>query len=257
MNADRCLDSAWFRWSATLFFLISGLFLTGLMMLATPSFWYIPCALILAAGSPLWKWPRRGASFTLPPLVAFLIQFIVTDHLGWRSSGRCFLVFAFAAAVAFVLTAIPLALRGFSRRLLVGSLALVMVSLGVDRIFTGKIRTETVSVQWSVNGNVPWGQIALNDDGSAPVVIYEAFPGGGYCYDAINSPELKQRLVSSGLPTVQATYNKFIDFGRERGYNIGSVDGIVFNRGTKTVRAGWSEGGFVEGDGGNRANSCH
>jgi hypothetical protein len=48
-------------------------------------------------------------------------------------------------------------------------------------------------------------------------------------------------------PAINVEYNVFSDFGRRRGYNIRSVDGLVFNEGEKPVRSGEAYGGYVMG----------
>ena len=63
---------------------------------------------------------------------------------------------------------------------------------------------------------------------------YTARVGDSYCYDAFQSEELRQRLSSKDGRTVEVEYNIFRDFGKERSYNVRSVDGFLLNEGQHT-----------------------
>jgi len=91
-------------------------------------------------------------------------------------------------------------------------------------------------MQWSVNGQVPWGDAGPLDQNAQPLVVIYRNLDGGYCYDALYSAELKQKLLKDALPTVKVDYDLFINFGKITGYNTRSVDGIQFNDGHRVVR---------------------
>jgi hypothetical protein len=76
----------------------------------------------------------------------------------------------------------------------------------------------------------------------------------GYCFDAIFSPELKTQLTATNRPVITVDYNLFKDFGRVRGYNVHSVDGMVFNNGDRIVR---SEGSAAYGGRSGSVVDCH
>src|SRR5271156_6324755 len=158
---------------------------------------------------------------------------------------RWFFYFALAVGAGTFLAVTVLWCTRFNKSLLICSLALVVCAFAVDRIFTGKVQIETHMMDWSTNGEVPWGHVALNEHGEAPVALFERVKGG-YCYDTVDFAELKRKLIKSGQEKVEVKYNKFIDFGKERGYSLASVDGILFNDGKRSMRDVWSEGGFVE-----------
>jgi hypothetical protein len=57
-------------------------------------------------------------------------------------------------------------------------------------------------------------------------------------------------LIASNKPFITVEYNAFSDFGKARGYNIHSVDGLIFNEGDRTVRSGEdSSGTIMDGSG--------
>jgi hypothetical protein len=126
------------------------------------------------------------------------------------------------------------------------SLILILLALSVDRLFTGKVAVVAYKMNWSANGTAPWGDVEKNENGEAPIVVYRKVDGG-YCFDAVFSPELKTRLAGSDKAVVSVEYNLFSDFGRKRGYNVRSIDGLIFNVADKPVRPGESFGGYIEG----------
>jgi hypothetical protein len=88
----------------------------------------------------------------------------------------------------------------------------------------------------AINGHVPWGHQGAQWSGnSLPIVLYRRL-GDSYCYDAFQSEELRRRLSSKDGSTVEVEYNVFSDFGKERGYNVRSVDGLLLHEGERTVR---------------------
>jgi hypothetical protein len=124
------------------------------------------------------------------------------------------------------------------------SLGLVLTSFAVDRLFTNKLAVHVYQMNWSIDGEAPWGQVQLGQDGQTPVLVYRRVPHG-YCYDAVFSPELTARLIGSNASTVMVEYNTFRDFGRESSYNIHSVDGLVFNDAYRAIREEEGYGGII------------
>ena len=129
------------------------------------------------------------------------------------------------------------------------SFALVLGVFVTDRLFTDKVEVHAYSMRWTADGKGPWGNVQLRENGEPPVVVYRTTENG-YCYDALFSTELRVRLTQSNRPTVRVEYNVFKDFGRERGYNVRSVDGMVFKEGSHAVRPENGYGGqFLNGSG--------
>ncbi|MDE3136528.1 MAG: hypothetical protein KGL59_08130 [Acidobacteriota bacterium] len=240
-------ESRWVRVLLGLFFLLSGALVSLLLLLATPSFWYVPCAILWAASGFVWMVrPSLAAGLSLFPVLGIAALLVSTlpnfkqadtfDHL---------LLLCVAVALALLATAFR---RPETRRVvpLAISLSLVLAAFVVDRAFTNKLAIHTYSMEWSVNGSAPWGNVETDEKGQAPVVIYRMV-GGGYCYDAVFSPELKSRLVQSNKTLIRVEYNVRSDFGHERGYNIRSIDGLLFNDGNRALRSSDGYGGYVEG----------
>jgi hypothetical protein len=125
------------------------------------------------------------------------------------------------------------------------SLILVLIAFSVDRLFTRKVSVVAFAMNWTANGVAPWGTVERDEKGAVPVVIYRKVDGG-YCYDAVFSPELKARLDGPNK-VINVEYNVFSDFGLRRGYNIRSIDGLIFNEGERPVRTGETYGGYIMG----------
>jgi len=149
--------------------------------------------------------------------------------------------------VVIALTLIAFTFRNREARRIVPaaiSFSLVLTAFLIDRGFTNKLSIHSYSMNWSVNGIAPWGHVETDEKGESPVVVY-LNTNGGYCYDAIFSPELKARLSASNKPVVTVEYNIFSDFGHKRSYNIHAVDGLVFNVGGQPLRSGERYGGCI------------
>jgi hypothetical protein len=156
MSSGRWLGSWWFRAPVILLFLALGVYLTALSAWIGPSFWYLPCALLLILGSVLWFRPKLGASFSLPILLAFAFQLGVTDRHGWKSLDPWLVCFACSIAVGFIFVIAVLRHSGFSIQVASCAIILIASAFAVDRKFTGQVKVQTQLMEWSVNGDVPW-----------------------------------------------------------------------------------------------------
>jgi hypothetical protein len=240
--------SVWTRIFAALFILLSGAFASLLLLLSAPSLWYVPCAVLWALSGIIWFFrPSFAASFSAFPVLGVAVLMVqILPH--FREMDFSYLplllcvVLALALIVAFLKWAgaieiIPMAI----------SFGLILIGFGVDRLWTKKVQVHEYSMNWSANGTAPWGQVETSEMGESPVVVYRRV-AGGYCYDAVFSPELKAKLMRSNEPSVAVEYDVFSDFGHERGYNIRSIDGVVFNEGDRNLRPGEMYGGYIETD---------
>jgi hypothetical protein len=156
------------------------------------------------------------------------------------------------AASAFVVGA----LRGFRKWQLpvVLSLAFTTSAFATDRLFTNKTAIRSYQMNVALNGHAPWGDVGPQWSGnSLPIILYRRL-GDSYCYDAFRSEELRQRLSSKDGRTVEVEYNIFSDFGKERSYNVRSVDGLLLNEGQRTVRDFERFGGQILGSTSTSAN---
>ena len=111
----------------------------------------------------------------------------------------------------------------------------------------------------ALNGHAPWGDVGPEwSDGSLPIVLYRRL-GDGYCYDTFQSEELRRRLASKDGHTVKVEYNNFSDFGKERSYNVKSVDGLQLSDGQHTLQDFERFGGQIlenTGSSARAADSC-
>ena len=243
--AEKFFQSIWFRAAAAFFFVVSGAVATLMLLLGTPSFWYFPCAVLWTLSGFVWltvpSWAPGLSLFPVLGMATALVQMLPK----FRQTDSIYRILLLCVVIALVLVAASFRVKE-TRKILPGavSFGIVLSIFITDRLFTNKIAVHAYSMSWSANGAVPWGQAETDDQGSAPVVIFRHVKEG-YCYDAIFSPEPKTRLVAANKATILVEYNTFSDFGRERSYNIRSVDGMIFNEGDKTIRSAEGYGGTI------------
>jgi hypothetical protein len=218
-------------------FIIGGALLILMSALgAAPSMWYFYCYCALPLVGIVWLWrPSLAAALSIGPLIS-LVALMQYSPAMWASSRSwaASLIIGLIAAAALVVVA----LRGFRKWQLpvVLSLAFVISAFATDRLFTNKTSIRSYQMYVAIDGHAPWGDVGAQwSGGSLPVVLYRRV-GDSYCYDAFKSEELRQRLSSKDGRTVEVEYNFFGDFGKERGYNVRSVDGFLLNEGLHTVR---------------------
>ncbi len=225
-------------------FIIGGGCLTLASLMGAPSFWYIPCACALIPLGFVWLLcrPSVAAALSIGPLVAVagLLRFL-------RGAWLAGLAACLVVAVILVLVALRNS-RGWTLPLL-ASLAYVAIAFSTDRLFTNKVMVKAYQMDIALDGKAPWGNVTQEwKDGPAPIVLYRRV-GTSYCYTAFKSQELRDVLASKTGSTVTVEYNVFSDFGRERGYNVRSVDGLVLANGEHVVRDFERFGGQILGAG--------
>lgn len=232
-------------------FIIGGSLLILMSALgAAPSMWYFFCYCALPLVGIVWLWrPSLAAALSIGPLisVAVLLHYVFgmwTFSRVWAGA----VVAGLATAMVLVVTALR---RSAHWRLpLVLSLAFVTGAFATDHLFTNKATVRTYQMYVAVNGHAPWGDVGPEwPDGSSPIVLYRHV-GNGYCYDAFKSEELRQRLAPKDSLTVTVEYNIFSDFGKERSYNVRSVDGLLLADREHTVRDFERFGGQILGNSG-------
>jgi hypothetical protein len=245
MISDALLQSVWVRIVLAIFFILSGALTTLGLLLASPSFWYLPCAALWTLFGFVWLIrPSLAAGLSSFPVLGIAIMSVQTLP-NIRQTDTGYKLLLLSVAIALVLIGVTLRKRTARKIVPVAvSFSLVVVAFLVDREFTGKVAIHSYSMNWSANGMAPWGRVESDEKGEFPVVIYQSV-NGGYCYDAVFSPELKARLTAFNRPTVTVEYNVFSDFGHERGYNIHAIDGLIFNLGYRPVRPSDGYGGYV------------
>jgi hypothetical protein len=247
--------SIWTRIFAALLIFFSGAFVTLVLLLSAPSFWYIPCALLWTISGIVWFFrPSFAASFSVFPVLGVAVLVVrILPHFREADFTYRVLLLCVVLALASIVGSFKWA-RGPELIPMAISFGLLLIAFSVDRIWTNKVQVHEYSMNWTANGTAPWGQVETDEKGESPVVVYRSVDGG-FCYDAIFSPELKEKLMRSNEPAVVVEYDVFSDFGHERGYNIHSIDGVVFNEGDRNLRSGEMYGGYIETDA-SRAVDC-
>lgn len=221
--------SRWFATICCVYLLLFSISAWMMIALGGPSFWYVPCAALLFLSTFLWLNPRRGASSSLPFLLAFVMLLISTRV--WDSPGQRWTAFWMSLALLLALS-MCIAVISATRIAVFWctlSFALIALSFATDRIFTNRVQIRTVQMSYSLDGKTPWSDNTQRDaQGRAPVLVFVR-TGEGFCYDAVFYQPLMAKLTASRPNTVQVQYNVFIDFGKERSYNIRSIDGTMLN----------------------------
>jgi hypothetical protein len=237
-------------------FIIGGAVLILMSALgAAPSMWYFFCYCALPVVGIAWLWrPSLAAALSIGPLISLvaLMQYVP----GMWASSRSWAAYLIAGLIAAA-TLVVGALRGFRKwqRPVVLSLLFVTSAFATDRLFTNKTSMRSYQMYVAINGHTPWGDVGSRWSGdSQPVVLYRRV-GDSYCYDAFQSEELRQRLAPKDGRTVEVEYNIFRDFGKERSYNVRSVDGFLLNEGQHTVRDFERFGGQILANTGSSARS--
>jgi hypothetical protein len=161
--------------------------------------------------------PRAGPGEVSYPLIAAFIAFGVVVPLT-----------ALVAGALFLLTALRDLRRSWLPLFL--SVAFVAASFLADHFLIDVNTMRTYKMQFSLDGKkldiaMPQGEI----------LVYRSV-GNGYCFDEIKSQRLRDWLASKQNDEVSVQYQITRDFGRVRGYNVLTVDGI-------DVRYGNVEGG--------------
>jgi len=138
---------------------------------------------------------------------------------------------------------------------LVISLLFLTCAFTVDRFCTNQVTVRAYQMQVSVNGHAAWGDVGPDSPhGSPPIVLYRRV-GEGYCYDAFQSEELRQRLSEKDGESVKVEYNIFTEFGKEYSYNVRSIDGLLLNNAQGTVRQYEQFGGEILANDGSSARA--
>jgi hypothetical protein len=225
-------------------FIIGGGCLALMSFLAGPSFWYFPCVYALVPLGFVWWFcrPALAAALSVGPLVAAAA---LARYL--RGTSLAILAACLTAALIFIF----FGLRGGQawKLPLFISIAYLAASFCTDRLFTNKVSIKSFQMGVALDGKAPWGEVVPEwQDGTPPIVLYRRV-GTSYCYTAFKSQELYDHLAQQRGNTVTVEYNVFSDFGRERGYNVRSVDGVVLANGMHVIKDAERFGGQMLTDG--------
>jgi hypothetical protein len=116
-------------------------------------------------------------------------------------------------------------------KLAIAAIALVVgVYLAADVMYERKPVVRSFPAHWSITGQVPWGTAARHENGDIPVVLWHPVRGG-YCYDAVFSEDLRDRLATLRASTVAVDYSLFSDlWARPRRHTVKTVSGVPVDR---------------------------
>ncbi len=197
MALGALLQSAWVRTIVAVFFFLSGAFVTLLLTLGTPSFWYFPCGILWALSGFVWLVrPSFAAGLSAFPVLGITVM-VVQTLPNYQQTDSSFQLLMLCVVIALALITTTFRQRETRKVMATAiSFSLVLTAFAVDRLFTNKVEVHSYSMSWSANGIAPWGRVETDEKGEPPVVIYRMV-NQGYCYDAIFSPELKARLTAS------------------------------------------------------------
>jgi hypothetical protein len=234
-----------------LFFILSGGF-TSLMAYTFGSFWALCCGVLWTLAGFVWLgWPPLAAGLSTFPVLGTAVLLARLSAPLYRAKDQVSeLVWFYGLQIFCVIVALTLIwtrIRKTSGRKFtpfVLSFALVLGAFSVDRAFVDKTEVHSFSMSWTTDGAAPWGRVDFDERDGTPVVLYRKY-GTGYCFDVFFSDDLKRRLIESDKQRVMVEYEVTRDFGRERGYNIRSVDGLVFNVRGRELRPGYAHGGYA------------
>jgi hypothetical protein len=215
-------------------FILIGLAVGSLALVGGIS-WGVFCFLSLVPIGILWiSEPALARVLSVGPLLG--IASLLTNLLRLQINGpwvaspvrvaasAAVLVTALLAGVFFLANA----LRDWHRRRLPLVLSITCVALAFmsDRLFLGVRTVETYKMHFSVDGKGKEKFDFLAPPKKGRVVVYRSVGNGGNCFDYFISQKLYDKLASEPDAEVTVQYEITRDFGRVRGYNVLSVDGV-------------------------------
>ncbi len=116
-------------------------------------------------------------------------------------------------------------------------------------LFIDRLATKSYQAHVALDGKGPWNLTEPPWNGPDAVVLYRSGRNGDVCFDAFHSKELHDRLTSKNGQAVTVEYDTFSDFGKMRGYNVRSVDGMVLAHGTQLLKPEFAASAGVAGTG--------
>lgn len=115
-------------------------------------------------------------------------------------------------------------------KLTIAAFTLIAAYLIADLVYERRPVVRSLSAHWSITGDVPWGEAARHEDGEIPVVLWLPVRGG-YCFDAVFSQDLRNRLAVVQASTVEVDYSLFSNlWGRPLRHTVRAVNGIQVDR---------------------------
>jgi len=121
------------------------------------------------------------------------------------------------------------------------------------KLFIDKIVTRSYQEYVALDGKGPH-DLLEGWDGPDDVVLYRSGRNGVICTDAFHSQELHDHLSSKNGQPVTVEYDTFTDFGKVRGYNVRSVDGMMLANGYHVLKPEYAASAGVMGYGAGRVS---
>ncbi|HEX3156303.1 MAG TPA: hypothetical protein VHV32_16870 [Candidatus Angelobacter sp.] len=216
-------------------------------LLGAPSFWWLIASLLIAIAGIIGAFKATAMVGVAFPPLASITPLILSANV-WNK-GSIGLLSALVAAWGSVVGGLAVSEAGLRPILkyVVASFAIIAVGFGIDRAFTNRIHLHEFEMNWAVGSSdrLQAGPDSLK--GEEKVIIYRR-QGENTCYDTIYSNKLANYLTGLRKPTVHVEYEAFYDFGRERGYNVRSIEGMLITKNQKPVLDAEGQGGMF-GDG--------
>ena len=249
------------RTISALYFIFSGTLLLIWMVLGGLAFFTLCCSLLWLVSGFVWlARPSVAARLCAFPVLGIGSGFrwVLLPSLRERVKRPITwldLLPVLCVVIAFALVAITIWKTSRTFIPFVISLVFMVAAFLADKGFIDVTAVHSFSMKWTIDGSAPWGRVDFDKEKGPPVVLYRE-NDGGYCFDVMYSDELKRKLVESNKPSVMVVYASYKDFGRERGYNLVSVEGLFFNQGGREVRPGYAYGGSTQRVDDFGASSC-
>jgi hypothetical protein len=239
----RCYSGSMSRVAAAIFFILSGMFMSG-MFITGWSFWYLSCGNLWTVSGFVWMWrPSSGSSFGALPVLGIAVlmtrlflppyrQHVEWSPIFWLYASQLLCLCIALALIIFTIrkTSAP----NFTPWII--SFSLVFGSFLVDWTFVARAATKSYRMNVAADGKGPSSLTGPPWDGPDSVVLYRNGHNGVVCFDAFNSKELHDLLLSKNGQSVTVEYDTFSDFGKVRGYNVHAVDGKILANGYHMVK---------------------
>ena len=234
----RVFSAIWTFWTG------GSLIIIGL---APPGLIYYASAILLMMAVPLfWIWQPPVAACLSAPFVVGLSYMIYRYPFG--SFGR---IWAIELVVCYIVIIAAIVYSKKRIPVLVCMLLLISTWFLLNWRFSRVIAVRRYDMQWNLDGEAPWGgrivdyadkPLPMTENGEALVSIWRPV-ADGFCWNALYSNEVRDRLQRSGNGTTVVEYNSITDFGNWAGATLKSVAGVPFYEGIRPLRPGANDTG--------------
>ena len=116
------------------------------------------------------------------------------------------------------------------------SVAIVACLIVGYMFFVDRQERKTYQAYVALDGKGPFARTDSPSNGPNAVVLYRKGRNGVVCFDFFHSKELHDYLPPRNGLLVTVQYDTFSDFGKVRGYNVHSVDGMILANGYHVLR---------------------